>query len=321
MMRKSFLYILLLILSLNLSAQDVRVKAALDSTDIYLGDQVQYTVTVRQAPGLELIMPEYRDTLYRNIEIISQSEIDTSFDKSGEMILRKSYIITSFDTGYYQIPPFYLEYETSQGKRRFYSDYVPLRVKRVDITPPDSTDVIFDIAGPEKVGYGAGEILPWVFLAIAVLIASYLAYKYLPRRKKQPEQAGPPKPDEPIHIITFRKLDKLERKGLWQEGKIKEYYTELTEILRYYIEIRYNIRALEMTSEEILAGTGSKDIEKDQLPRLKTVLQNADLAKFARYKHDAQTNKSAISDAREFVRATYQHETDTESKGKEVTDD
>ncbi|MDT8401717.1 MAG: hypothetical protein RQ743_08485 [Bacteroidales bacterium] len=321
MMRKSLSFILPLILSLNLPAQDVTVKAALDSTDIYLGDQVEYTVTVRQPAGIELIMPDYRDTLHMKLEILSQSEIDTSYDKSGEMILRKSFIITSFDTGYYQIPPFYLEYLTGQGKKRFYSDYVPLRVKRVDIAPPDSTDVIFDIAGPEKVGYGAGEILPWVFLAIAVIIALYLVYKYLPHRKEKPEQTGPPKPGEPIHIITFRELDKLERKGLWQEGKIKEYYTELTDILRYYIEIRYNIPARETTSEEILAGLGGENIQEDQLARLKTILRNADLAKFARYKHDAQTNSLALTDAREFVRATYLREEGTESEGKEVSDE
>lgn len=320
MMRKLFLFTAALILSFALAAQDVTVVARLDTGEIYLGDQVRYTLTVRQPEGLKLIMPAYRDTLYRDIEILSQSQVDTSYGKSGNMILRKSFIITSFDTGYYQIPPFYLEYETGQGKKRFYSDYVPLRVKRVEVTPPDSTDVIFDIIGPEKVGYSAGEILPWVFLAFLALLASWLLYKYLPKKKMKDEPRGPQIPEEPIHIITFRELDKLERKALWQEGKTKEYYSELTEIIRYYIEIRYSIRALEMTSEEIVQTLSRGDVMEDQLQNLKIILQNADLAKFARYRHDADTNRSAISSSREFVKATYQREAAVESEGKEVND-
>ncbi len=318
MMRKLFPFILSVIISLPILAQDVTIKATLDSTDIYLGDQVEYVVTVRQPAGIKLTMPEYTDTLYSKLEILSQSAIDTTYEKSGDMVLSKSFTITSFDTGYYQIPPFYLEYETPQGKKRFYSDYVPLKVKRVDITPPDTTDLIFDIIGPGKVGYSAGEILPWIFMAFALLVAGWLLYRYLPRRKEKQEQEGPQIPDEPIHIITFRELDKLEKKGLWQAGKIKEYYTGLTEILRYYIEIRYRITALEMTSEEILSGLNSEDIENDQLLRLKKILQNADLSKFARYKHDAEINRSAITDGREFVKATYRRETDADEERKEV---
>jgi len=321
MMSKLLSFILSVVISLPLCAQDVTVKATLDSANIYLGDQVEYMVTVRQPAGIKLSMPEYTDTLYNKLEIISQSSIDTTYEESGDMILRKSFTITSFDTGYYQIPPFYLEYETQQGMKRYYSDYVPLQVKRVDITPPDSTDIIFDIIGPEKVGYGAGEILPWIFLAILLLAAGWILYKYLPRRKPRQEQEGSPIPGEPIHIITFRELDKLEKKGLWQAGKIKEYYTELTEILRYYLEIRYGIPALEMTSEEILAGLKNEYIENDQIFRLKKILQNADLSKFARYKHDAAINRSALSDGREFVKATYIRETDTDKERKEAGDE
>ena len=286
MRRKLLLIILSLIISLSALPQNVLVEASLDSADIYIGDQVEYTIKVTQPPDIYLNMPEYTDTLYSKLEILSQSPVDTTYEDTGEMVLRKSYTITSFDTGYYQIPPYYLEYETGQGKKRFFSEYVPLRIKRVDIAPPDSTDVIFDIVGPERVGYSVGEILPWIFLVLGLVIAVWLIYKYMPRRKKKEEEKGPKIPAEPIHIITFRELDKLEKKKLWQAGKIKEYYSDLTEILRYYIEVRYSIRALEMTSEEILSGLGNENIEPDSLSLLRKILHNADLSKFAKYKHD-----------------------------------
>ncbi|MBN1388165.1 MAG: hypothetical protein JW965_06940 [Bacteroidales bacterium] len=329
MNRRVLLLIISVLICISALPQKVLVEAEIDSADIYIGDQVKYTVRVTQPPEIYLDMPEYADTLYDKLEILSQAPVDTTFEDTGEMVLTKSYTITSFDTGYYQIPPYYLEYETGQGKKRFYSEYVPLRVKRVDITPPDSTDVIFDIIGPEKIGYSVGEILPWVLLAVILMIAARLIYKYLPGRKVKEEEEKPSIPAEPIHIITFRALDKLERKQLWQAGKVKEYYSELTEILRYYIEVRYSIPALEMTSEEILSGLGNKDVGPDNLSILRKLLQNADLSKFAKYKHDAVTNESAMQNARDFVKATYKQVEEnnncrdnkkTLKQGKEVDD-
>ena len=125
-------------------SQEVIVEAETDTSVIYIGDQVEYTVSIRQPSDIKLKVPVYNDTLSGNIEILSQSELDTVSLEDEVLQLIKTYRITSFDTGYYQIPPYYLEYETGQGKKRFYSDYVPLRVLRVNISPPDSTDVIFD---------------------------------------------------------------------------------------------------------------------------------------------------------------------------------
>ncbi|MDZ7738486.1 MAG: hypothetical protein U5K32_05350 [Bacteroidales bacterium] len=301
--------LLLLILTIGICAatypQDVTVEARLDSSLIFIGDRAQYSIKVTQPDDIRLIMPEYRDTLISNIEILSQTEVDTTYKSDGYLILNKTYNITSFDTGFYQIPPYYLEYVTPNGKKRFYSDYQPLQVRRVDITPPDSTDVIFDIKGPEKVGYSAGEILPWVLLAVVIAVAAWFLYRYLQRRSKKKEPEGPKMPDEPIHIISFRELDKLEKKRLWQAGKIKEYYSRLTEIIRYYLEIRYGIRALEMTSEEIIEGLAGKDINEGDMVLLRSILRNADLSKFARYTHDAESNTEALSNARSFVSNTY----------------
>jgi hypothetical protein len=321
MMRKLFSFIAAIFLCLSLGGQDVKVEARLDSSNIYIGDQVDYSVTISQPAGISLLIPSYTDTLHNGLEILSQSEIDSSYSESGELVLKKTYTITSFDTGYYQIPPFYTEYQTKQGKKAFYSDYVPLRVNRVDIAPPDSSDVIFDITGPGKVGYGAEEILPWVFLVLVAIVAGWLIYRYLPRKKEKKEERGPPIPDEPVHIIVFRELDKLEKKGLWQAGKIKEFYSELTDILRYYLEIRYGIPAPEMTTEEIITGLTRKDIGDDQILRLKKILQNADLSKFAKYRHGREINSIAIPEGREFVKATYIRENLTEKEGKEAYDE
>ncbi len=329
MMKRFFSVILFVIMCIPLISQEVTVEAKIDSSNIFIGDHAVYSITVNQPPDIKLLMPDLKDSLCTDIEILSQSLTDTSLNDMGQMILKKDYIITSFDTGFYQIPPYYLEYNTGQGEKRYYSGYVSLKVNRVDITPPDSTDVIFDIAGPEHAGYSPGEILPWVLLVLLVGTGIWLLYRFLPGKKEKEVQEGPKIPDEPIHIITFRELDKLEKKKLWQEGKVKQYFSELTDILRYYIAIRFGINAMEMTSEEIIALMNKEKTGRDEQEILRRILQYADLSKFAKYIHDASINTSSLSDARKFVKNTYKYESDTvkeedrqtEQEGKEVNDD
>lgn len=304
-MRKLCFILIIIFAELAAGAQDVRVKAEVDSNNVFIGDHIRYSLVVEQPADIELSLTEYNDTLVENLEILSQSPVDTAITDNGRMVLKKDFLITSFDSGFYQIPPYRVSHKTEMGIKNYYSDYVPLKVNRVNIAPSDSTDVIFDIVSPEKVGYSAGEILPWVLLAIAVITGAILGYKYLKRPKKTEEEEKSKIPDEPIHIITFRELDKLEKKELWQKGKVKEYYSRLTDILRFYLEIRYRIKALEMTSEEIINKLSGEGIEKNNFESLKVILRNADLSKFARYSHDNKTNTGSMEATRSFVRDTY----------------
>lgn len=304
-MRKLCFIFIIIFAELAAGAQDVRVKAEVDSNSVLIGDHIRYSLVVEQPADIQLNLTEYNDTLAENLEILSQSPVDTAMTDKGRMVLKKNFLITSFDTGFYQIPPYRVSHKTEKGIKNYYSDYVPLKVNRVNVAPSDSTDVIFDIVSPAKVGYSAGEILPWVLLAIAVITGAILGYKYLKRPRKTEEEEKSKIPDEPIHIITFRELDKLENKELWQKGKVKEYYSRLTEILRFYLEIRYGIRALEMTSEEIINKLSGEGIEKNNFESLKVILRNADLSKFARYSHDSKTNTGSMDAARTFVRDTY----------------
>jgi len=319
-MRKILTLLLLSVVSLYIcQAQEVEIDAKTDSSQVYIGDQLTYTVNIMQPANIKLKLPAYTDTLTGKIEILYQDELDTLSQEEDYISLEKRYIITSFDSGYYQIPPYVVEYETEGGIKRYYSDYVPLQVKRVNIAPADSTDIIFDIIGPERVGYSAGEIIPWILIILVVAIAIWLIYRYLPARKRKDEQEGPRMPDEPIHIIALRNLDKLEKKKLWEAGKIKEYYSELTEILRFYIEIRFGLRALEMTSEEIMTALPYENPGENSLNILRKILQHADLSKFAKYKHDADINISAMTGAREFIKTTYLKE--EEGKDENGSDD
>jgi len=195
----------------------------------------------------------------------------------------EKYLITSFDSGFYQVPPVYAELKSEEGIKRFYSDYSQLEVMRIKIAPADTTAKIYDIIGPYRAPLTLGEIIPWVLilLLLAVLIWTGIRLLRKLRRKKSGIEEVVIK--EPAHVIAFRELEKLRDDQIWQKGEIKQYYTRLTEILRQYLENRYNVFSLELTTAETLDALVKTGFKKDtSYNQLKTILTGADLVKFAK---------------------------------------
>lgn len=296
-----------------LNGQDVTVTASFDTSKIYIGDQINYTVTVDQPSNLVLNVIQLKDTLCKNIEILSGPVPDSSLT-NGRLRLVNKYLITSFDSGYYKVPPAYAEIKNENGIKRFYSDYSLLEVMRVKIAPPDTTAKIFDIVKPYKAPVTIGEILPWVLLAALLAAAIWLIIKLIKRFKKsksEPEQVINP---DPAHIIAFRDLEKLREEQLWQKGEVKLYYSRLTEILRQYLENRYGVFSLEMTTSETLETLVKTGFKKDELySTIKTILNGSDLVKFAKYKPEPDENEQHFDNSWKFVELTKVKEEITET--------
>jgi len=301
-------YIFLFLLSADFSAtvaQEVSVKAGFDTSRIYIGDQINYTVTVDQPAGISLNLATHKDTLLKNIEILSGPVADTlSLDGSRVRIINR-YLVTSFDSGFYEVPPTYAELSTETGLKRFYSEYSPLEVMRVRIAPSDTTAQIYDIVGPYKAPLTAGEILPWVLLAALAAALVWVIIRLMRRFRKTKPGHEPVVIKEPAHVIAFRNLEKLKEEKLWQKGEVKQYYSRLTEILRQYLEDRYGVYSLELTTSETLhelLKTGFK--KDDNFNRLKNILNGSDLVKFAKYKPDPSENDLHYENAWQFVDIT-----------------
>jgi len=125
--------------------QDVNIKASFDSAKIYIGDQIRFTVTIDKPSGLNLSIPVFKDTLSKNIDIISGPRVDSSAVQNGRTKITEKYLITSFDSGSYEVRPVFVEAKNAGGMKRFYSDYSMLEVMRVKIAPADTALKIFDI--------------------------------------------------------------------------------------------------------------------------------------------------------------------------------
>ena len=106
---------------------------------------------------------------------------------------------------------------------------------------------------------------------------------------------------EPAHIVAIRELEKLSNQKLWQNGKVKEYYSRLTEILREYLDGRYGVGAMEMTSDEIVAAMKAAEVEPKYITKLGELLSESDLVKFAKYIPSEECHEESYNTVYYFV--------------------
>ncbi len=281
-----------------IKAQNVTVSAKLDTNQFLIGDQVGLELEVKQ-PIKEFVgIPNFEQDLNSELEVVGQSENDTTLLESGQYIIKKRITITAFDSGYYAVPsiPFLYYSDTLR------SDTILFKVNSL---PVDTAKAIKDIKMPYEAPLSFSEVYPWVggglLLAFVIFIIIYIIKKI---RRKEPIIKRF-KPKEPAHVIAYRSLEKLKSEKLWQHEKIKVYYTVLTDILRLYLWNRYAIRTLERTSEEILESLKVSDFKDDEaFETLKGIFQLSDLVKFAKYKPIADQHEKCIAGAFNFVDRT-----------------
>lgn len=302
----------MLLFSLSAFAQ-IKVEATLDSNTILIGQQtklhLKFTYNANQG-DVNVLWPSVNDTIIKQIEVISKTKIDTTIpDKQNNPYLleqSQTLTITSFDSGYYAIPPFkfYINGDTSKP---YETEALLLEVYSVAV---DTTIAIRDIKPPIEEPFDFRELLPYVYwglgIAAVLTVLIYLLVKYLEKRKVKPAIKETPK--QPAHIIALEALEKLKNEKLWQEGKIKQYYSSLSEILRNYIELRFKIHALEQTTDEILLQFRTIVIDNESKNKLKQLLLLADLVKFAKEQPIANENEMAITLALDFVNGTKRKE-------------
>jgi hypothetical protein len=195
-----------------------------------------------------------------------------------------------------------------------------LEVMRVKIAPPDTTAKIFDIIKPYKAPLTIGEILPWILITTLIGVITWLVIRLLRKLKKSETGIGTYIPQEPAHVIAFRELERLKNDQLWQKGETKKYYTMLTEILRQYLENRFRVFSLELTTAETLEALIKTGFKKNgSYNDLKTVLTGADLVKFAKYNPLPAENDAHFQNSWNFVMATKENEIVIDSTEEKIS--
>ncbi len=293
-----YIIILLIYLGFNLQAQDVTVSAKMDTTEFLVGDQVGVELELKQPIKDFVGIPVFDQEEGSDLEVLEQSENDTTLLESGHYLIKKRLLITVFDSGYYAFPSVPFLYYSDSIK----TDPIIFKVNAVAV---DTSQAIKDIKMPYGAPLSFAEVYPWAGGGLG-LIALILVLIYIIRkiRRKEPIIKRT-KPREPAHIIALRDLEKLKTNKLWQKERIKDYYTELTDILRMYLWNRYAVRTLERTSEEILDSLKVMDFKDDDAFNiLKEIFYTADLVKFAKFKPIADEHEKCLKGSFDFVDRT-----------------
>ncbi|PJB15439.1 MAG: hypothetical protein CO118_03475 [Flavobacteriales bacterium CG_4_9_14_3_um_filter_32_8] len=306
LLKKILFLFIFLFGSFSLFAQNINVNASIDTNFLLIGEQTQITLKVQyrlDGEPVVLKFPELKDTIStKAIEIVYSSAVDTSYPDKNDLSLveqTKKITITSFDSGYYEIPYF----EFIINNQTYQTGPLQIQVQPMEV---DTAKAIFDIKEPLEEPFSIIDWLKenwvWIAIVLVLLIGFIVLYRYL---KNRPEPIVEEiVPEIPYYIITLEKLEKLKEDKLWQAGKVKLHHSEISEILREYLEKRYEVKALEHTTDEIIQSLRFHPIDANLLSQLNQLLILADMVKFAKEQPLPEENDRCLNNAIEFVNHT-----------------
>jgi hypothetical protein len=293
----------------SLKAQNVTVKASIDSTNILIGDQLKLLLEIEKPKDLKIQFPQVPDTFSSKIEVVRRSKIDTvRLDNKNREKLTQTLFITSFDSGMHQIPPFYFRMKDGKMLDSAATRSLAFEVHSMKI---DTKKGPVDIKAPYEAPMTLKEVIPYILGIILIGAIIFFIFYYIKWKKKNvPLFIKPEKPAEPAHVIALRELDRIKGQKLWQQEKIKQYYSEVADTVRIYIQNRFTIQALEQTSAETIGVLKfRKDlVDSTSLDQLQHILSLADLVKFAKYSPLPDDNNLTLMNAYFFVNQTKKEE-------------
>ncbi|NQV53253.1 MAG: hypothetical protein HQ500_08710 [Flavobacteriales bacterium] len=309
-MRNLLTSILLALVACTGWAQERSLRVSTDREEILIGEQIQMTLELRSASSDTALLPAIGDTLRREVEVLSRSKVDTTYEgpQLDQKILRQSFVITSFDSGYFPVEPLIGQVNGSP----IASEPFLVSVQTVKI---DTAQGMIDIKDIEQVPFAWKEWFEknWHWFAIGILVAALITWlALLLSKEKEVVEKKIVVPTRPAHEIALERLEHMRKEELWQQGKIKEYYSELTDILREFIELRFAIPALEQTTDEIVTAMKRfPDFSDEERTTIQRLLFLADLVKFAKEKPVGQENEGHFITVNRFVKAFIPQEKDT----------
>jgi len=276
--------ILLLFASFTLISQAaeeslISVESHVDRATITIGDRILYTLTVKTDPGVKL-EPLALGSNLGAFEVKDYKIYDPTKTKDGKIINKSEYIITTFTTGDYVIPPITINYTNPNGeKKEIKSEPLFILVKSVGATESDKEDVR-GLKPPIEIKGGY-----WGYLLILPILALLATGGFLYYRQKSKAIALPKIPGElkkPAWEVALLELENLKNSDLLERNEIKKYYIILSDIIRKYLERRYRITALDRTTPEVRLEMKGAKVDKEIVDSVYDFLSSCDLVKFAK---------------------------------------
>ncbi|MDR1097885.1 MAG: hypothetical protein LBL57_07125 [Tannerella sp.] len=299
------LYVLLFFFALHgmkTYAQQTLVDVSIDIQDMMIGEQTMLHLNVTSDKDKQLIIPLPADMLMKGVEVLYITPPDTTDIKNNRITISYDLLITSFDSSLYLLPPFY----AIDGRDTLYSDQVALKVSSPDVDLEHPED-FKDIKGIWRPPFVLADYYALIYgILFALFLICVIGY-FVQRMRNRPERTAEVKEVSklPPHEQAMKELKEIRERKLWQQGRNKEYYTEVTDTLRRYMSLRYGISVMEKTSSEILDMLRNEEPgNKEVYDLLKQILRLSDFVKFAKLHPIPDENELSMFNANLFVDKT-----------------
>ena len=264
------------------------VETAVSAATAAVGDPVTVVVTVRHAAGTQVRWPDPVEAA--PFELLDPP-VAQSAAVDGGVESRLELRVAAFELGELAFPPLDVEVVDAAGEvTALATEAAPVVIESIG---RDEGGDIRDIKGPLAIPFAVVTLLPWIAALLAVAVAAAWLYRRH-RRRARPEAFVPALQPRPAHEVAREALDALEAAGLLERGEIKTYHIRLSDIVRVYVEGRFGVDAMEMTTGEVLDGLLRTDADRGAVADVRRVLDRCDLVKFAKL-------RPAIPECRELL--------------------
>ena len=320
MMKRLFTALALLLAGAAAAQDTPQVSAHIEPDSIMIGDRFDLVIDVDKDLVQVVEFPEF-EARDGEIEFVESLPVDTLERDGRRMKLRKRYRLAAFDEGRYNLGTasvLYADKNLIDTLSTRDSLYLEVTTFQIDST----SQSIYDLKGQRNLPFRLAEIrtyLLWGVVALLLLAAAvYALVRWLRSRGKRLGDLFKPAPPLPPHVAAIRALEALHNQKLWQNNRHKQYYSGLTDILRTYIAARWEIGAMEMTSDEILAALRTAELPDKARMDLTTILRDGDLVKFAKATPPAEENEANYLKAYYFVEETKLAEENAPTEGPDA---
>jgi len=292
----------LIVTTLLAQGGHISVESKVDKDRITIGDLIKYTVSVTRDKDLKVEMPGLGANLgafeIRDYNVFDPQEID------GKIVEKVEYTISTFETGEFEIPPLTIRYAVPGDTTRREIKTEKIKIFVESLKPSEAGD-IKDIKGPVDLKRDLRGLIYILSAAVAAVLIGLFVFYYIKKRKSGegliPKKIEPPRP---AHEVAYEELEKLKNSDLLERGLIKEFYIELSDIIRRYIEGRYFITAMELTTTELIEKLQTANLDQFDIDLIGEFLDLCDLVKFAKYIPSDEENGKALEQAYQIVDRT-----------------
>lgn len=304
--------LILLLLTGSVSAEDkvgnislpVTVKANVDRDSVTIGSMVKYIIEAKANKGYEVKFPEFGE----NLAEFTIKDFGSS--KSGlfsEKTYLQWYILDTFETGSFEIPIAIIQF-----RKKGEDEWKGVATNKINIEVTSLLDEdlekadIRDIKGP--VSFNSRPYFYGILALLLIILIALVIFIVIKRRRQHEEPSIPPLP---AHQVAYEALSDLKKKNYFKVGKVREYYFELSDILRHYMENRFNLRAPEMTTDEFMTTLkSSESLSSAQKGLVRDFLSHCDMVKFAKYLPPDTEAETSYESAKRLVDETRKYPTE-----------